>query len=292
MRDLARPRLRDATRGPGYHRAMTDHLTTERLGPLLLLTLNDPRRANPLSAQLAQALKDALLKAADARSVRAVILAGAGRHFSAGADLAALERIAEGGDLEANLADSRVLEELYGTLLSHPKLTVAAVSGAAVAGGCGLATACDFVVAERGARFCYTEVKIGFVPALVLTFLTRRVPGHLARRLVLDPEMLDGEAAARLGLADELVDDGMALERAKALALGIARKASPAAIAATKKLMNDTVGMGWRDALNLAAEANARQRLHPECQRGVRTFLETKTTPDWLDSAITREHKA
>jgi len=107
---------------------------------------------------------------------------------------------------------------------------VAAVHGAAVAGGCGLATACDLVVTEPGARFAYTEVKIGFLAAMVLTFLTRRVAGHDARRMLLDPEMIDGTRA-----------------------------------------------------VELAAEANVRQRMDPECRRGVRTFLETKKTPDWLD---------
>ena len=261
---------------------MNDLVLSLRDGPLLTLTLNDPERANPLSAAMADTLRSALQDASRDPGVRAVILTGAGRHFSAGADLTALAAIASGGDPEANLADSRRLEWLYAVLLGHPKLTVAAVSGAAVAGGCGLATACDLVVAERSARFAYPEVKIGFIPALVSTFLTRRVPGSLARRLLLDPEMLDGERASRLGLADELVEDGAAVERARELALAVCRKASPAAIEATKRLLNDIVGMPWREALSFAAEANARQRLHPECRYGVRAYLEGKTTPDWL----------
>jgi len=232
---------------------------------------------------MATALTAALEDAASDPAVRAVILTGAGKHFSAGADLAALEQVAEGGDAEVNLVDSRRLEELFTVLLGHPKLTVAAVHGAAIAGGCGLATACDFVVAEPSSKFCYTEVKIGFIPALVSTFLTRRVPGHKARRLLLDPEMLDGCQAIELGLVDELADDGQALNRARDLALSICRKASPSALAATKALMNRTVSMDWREALAVAAEANAEQRLHPECRRGVRSFLETKKNPDWLD---------
>ncbi|MEN8165080.1 MAG: enoyl-CoA hydratase/isomerase family protein, partial [Acidobacteriota bacterium] len=226
-------------------------------GPLLILTLNEPDRANPLSPEMASVLTEALEDAAADPGVRAVILTGAGRHFSAGADLAALEQVAQDGDAGANLADSRRLEGLFAVLLAHPKLTVAAVSGAAIAGGCGLATACDFVVAAPGSRFSYTEVKIGFMPALVSTFLTRRVPGHIARRLLLDPEMLDGSQALELGLVDELSGEGEVLDRARVLALGICSKASPSALAATKALMNRTVGMGWREALAVAAEANA-----------------------------------
>ncbi|NOZ79107.1 MAG: enoyl-CoA hydratase/isomerase family protein [Acidobacteria bacterium] len=249
--------------------------------PVLTLTLNEPARANPLSGPMADALTDALQRAAADPAVRAVVLTGAGRHFSAGADLAALEKIASGGDPEENLADSRRLERLFATLLDLPLPSIAAVHGAAIAGGCGLATACDFVVAERSARFAYTEVLIGFVPALVSTFLTRRVPGHVARRMLLDPERLDGERAVELGLADELVEDGRALERAREWAVSIARKASPSAIAETKRLLNGVTGLGWREALAHAAEVNARQRTAPDCRRGVRTFLETKRTPEW-----------
>jgi methylglutaconyl-CoA hydratase len=261
---------------------MSELVLQKRDGPLLTVTLNDPERANPLSPGLVDGLRETLEAAAGDPAVRAVILTGAGKHFSAGADLAALAALAEGGVEAANLADSRRLEELFAALLGHPKLTVAAVRGAAIAGGCGLATACDLVVAERSARFAYTEVKIGFIAALVSTFLTRRVPGHVARRLLLDPELLPAERAAALGLVDELVEDGSGLERACQLALGICRKAAPSALAATKRLLNDTVGLGWREALSVAAEANVRQRREEDCRRGVRAFLETKATPDWI----------
>ena len=264
---------------------MTSHhiVRVDSDGPLSIVTLNDPERANPLSPAMAQALTEALQAAADDPAVRAVILTGAGKHFSAGADLAALQQVATGGDRASNEADSARLEQLFTALLDHPKLTVAAVRGAAVAGGCGLATGCDLVVVERSAKLAYTEVKIGFVAAIVLTFLTRRVAGGVARRLLLDPELLSGEAAASLGLADKVVDDGTAIEHATDWARSICRKASPAAVTATKKLLNDTVGLGWREALAIAAKANVEQRLHPECRRGVGEFLAHKRTPDWLD---------
>ncbi len=268
---------------PRYYHQMNNIVLRKQSGPLLILTLNDPARANPLSAGMASALVEALDGARDDDVVRAVILTGMGKHFSAGADLSALEKIASGGDHDANLEDSRRLEELFAAVLSHPKLTVAAVHGAAVAGGCGLATACDLVVADPDARLAYTEVKIGFVPALVSTFLTRRVGGHVARRLLLDPKMLDGIQAHALGLVDEVAGAEGALNCAKELALAVCRKASPSALAETKQLLDDAVGMPWRQALALAAEVNASQRQHPECRRGVRSFLEHKKTPDWLE---------
>lgn len=262
---------------------MSKIVIEKRHGPVVILTLNDPERANPLSPAMMEELTAALETTAADPSLRAVVLTGAGRHFSAGADLAALERIATGGDEAVNRADVEMLNRLFTVLLGHPKLTVAAVHGAAVAGGCGLATACDLVVAEPGARFAYTEVRIGFLAAVVSTFLTRRVPGHVARRMLLDPEKLSGERAVELGLADELAPEGKVVETAVALARSVCAKASPSALAATKALLNETVGRGWRDALETAAEANVHQRMDPECARGVRTFLDSKTTPDWLE---------
>lgn len=263
---------------------MSELVLTEQRGPVRVLFLNDPDRANPLSPALVERLTSELEAAAGAaEDVRAVVLAGRGRHFSAGADLAALEELASRGDAAANRADSERLRRLFETLLDLPSLTVAAVHGAAVAGGCGLATACDLVVAERSSRFAYTEVKIGFVAALVLTFLVRRVPGHVARRLLLDPEMVPGPEAVALGLADRLVEDGTAVDEAVSWARRIAAKAAPSAVAATKRLLNQVVGLSWREALAVAAEANVNQRLHPECRRGVRHFLDTRRTPDWLE---------
>lgn len=263
--------------------AMDTPVLVDDHGPVRLLTLNDPDRANPLSSELVSALTETLRSAADSPEVRAVVIAGAGRHFSAGADLSALQQVATGSDPDGLRKDSESLRDLFETLLAHPKLSIAAVHGAAIGGGCGLATACDVVVAEPKSLFAYTEVTIGYVPALVLTFLTRRVPGHIARRLLLDPERIDGARALELGLADELVEKGEALTRACELAESIAKKSSPAAIAATKRLLNETAGMDWREALAHAAEVNASHRLHPECVRGVKTFLEEKRTPDWLE---------
>jgi methylglutaconyl-CoA hydratase len=261
---------------------MSEIVIEEARGPIVVLTLNDPGRANALSSAMVATLCGALERAASQDQVRAVVIAGAGRHFSAGADLDALERLAHAEDEAASRSDTEMLRHLFEVLLGHPKLTVAAVQGAAVAGGCGLATACDLVVVEPGARFAYTEVKIGFLAAMVLTFLTRRVAGHVARRMLLDPEMVDGAQAVELGLADEIAGEGQAVASAVKLAQSIASKASPSALAATKALLNETVGLGWREALSMAAEFNIRQRSHPECAKGVRTFLEGGSTPDWL----------
>lgn len=262
---------------------MAETVRIEDTGPIRELVLDEPRRANPLTEGTIGALRNALEVAAVDDGVRAVLIRAEGKHFSAGIDLETLKRLGDRSP-EENLADSRHFEELFRTLLPHPKLTVAAVQGAAVGGGCGLASACDLVVAADDARFQYTEVKIGFMPALVSTFLVRRVPGHVARRLLLDPEFLSAEEARAVGLADELVPRDSVIDHARERALAICRKSPPSALAATKRLLFETPGMGLDDALRTAAEVNARQRTTADCQHGVRTFLESKTTPDWLES--------
>ena len=167
----------------------------EREGDLLRVTLADPARANALSPALAEALTAIYARPLRAEGVRAVLLRGEGRHFSAGADLEHLARLADAGE-EENRRDSRRLMGLFRAVLRQDALTVALVHGSCVAGGCGLATAHDFVIAAEEARFLYSEVKIGFVAALVATFLPLRVRGADLRELLLDPEPLSATRAA------------------------------------------------------------------------------------------------
>jgi methylglutaconyl-CoA hydratase len=257
-------------------------LRVESDGVLTWLVLDEPKSANRLRAQTIQDLTAALHEIAGDDSVRAVVLRGEGAHFCAGVDLTNLDRLAD-SSFEENLADSRLLEELFRVLVPYPKLTLAAVHGAVVGAGCGLATACDFVVASEGARFQYTEVKIGFVPAVVSTFLVRRLPGHVVRRLLLDPDFVSAEDARGIGLVDEVVPMEGLRDRARELALSVCRKSPPTSLAATKKVLFETPGMSLDRALAHAAELNSHQRISEDCKHGVRTFLRSKRTPDWLE---------
>ena len=259
---------------------MSDLLLVERSGDLLRLTLNDPARANALSPALADELT-AILRA-DWRSegVRALVVAGAGKHFCAGADLENLRSLAGASPLEHRL-DSNRLRDLFDALLSQEALTVAAVQGACVAGGCGLATACDFVVAADDARFLYSEVRIGFVAALVATFLPLRVRGSDLRELLLNPEFVDAERALGIGLVNRVVPRPELDQRAEALAVEILTRASSASIAATKRLLLSTLGRRFDERLELAAETNAAARQTEDCRRGIAHFLDHKRTPDW-----------
>jgi methylglutaconyl-CoA hydratase len=255
-------------------------LRVERAGDLVRLVLDDPERANALSPALVAALTDAFRRDWRAEGVRALLLAGAGRNFCAGADLETLARLAGAGPLEHRL-ESRKLRDLFDAVLRQEALTVALVQGACVAGGCGLATACDFVVAAESARFLYSEVRIGFVAALVATYLPLRLRGAELRELLLNPDFVPAARALELGLANRIVPDGELDAAGEALAGELLSKASSESIAATKRLLLDLLGRPLDERLDRAAAANAAQRATADCRRGVATFLATKRTPDW-----------
>ncbi len=170
---------------------------------------------------------------------------------------------------------------MFEAVLRQPALTVAGVQGACVAGGCGLATAHDFVVAEDNARFMYSEVRIGFVAALVATFLTLRLKGADVREVLLNPEFVSASEALELGLVNRVVARGRARPEAKALAEQILERASSESIARTKSLLLEVIGRPLAEALEIAAEANARARDTDDCRHGIATFLETKAPPQW-----------
>ncbi|HEV8241188.1 MAG TPA: enoyl-CoA hydratase-related protein, partial [Thermoanaerobaculia bacterium] len=183
--------------------------------------------------------------------------------------------------LEDNRADSRRLRDLFAAVLRQEALTVALVQGACIAGGCGLATAHDFVVAADDARFMYSEVKIGFVAALVATFLPLRVKGSDLRELLLFPRLLDARDALGLGLVNRVVPRGDLEQSGLALVNDVLANASSQSIARTKRLLLDLVGRPLDEAMDLAAEQNAQARLNADCQRGIAHFLATKQAPSW-----------
>jgi methylglutaconyl-CoA hydratase len=257
-------------------------LRVERAGDLVRVTLDDPARANALSPALAEALTAAFRRDWRAEGVRAVLLAGAGKHFCAGADLENLRKLGGATALDHRL-DSRRLRDLFDAILRQPALTVAVVQGSCVAGGCGLATACDFVVAAEDARFLYSEVRIGFVAALVATFLPLRVKGRDLRELLLFPEFLDAARAREIGLVDRVVPADRLAEEAELLAGRILANGSSESIARTKRLLLDVLGRRLDERLDLAAEVNAESRSTADCRHGVAHFLDHKSPPRWRD---------
>lgn len=255
-------------------------LVVKQEDDLLWVTLDDPDRANALSPRMVEELTALYGRPLRRDGVRAVLLEGAGKHFSAGADLAHLRALKDAGASE-NRADSHKLKGLFEAVLRQEALTLALVQGACVAGGCGLATAHDFVVASDDSRFMYSEVRIGFVAALVATFLPLRVRGSHLRELLLNPEFVEAERAWEIGLVNRVVPREALTDAGRELAVEVLTKASSESIARSKKLIFDVQGRPLADALHHAAEANAEARQTEDCRRGVGHFLEHKKPPDW-----------
>lgn len=258
----------------------TKVLLEQQDGDLLRLTLNDPKRANALSPALVEALTKVYSRDLRAQGVRAVILAAAGKHFSAGADLENLKAVADKG-LEENRQDSAALRALFESIVRQEALTIALVHGACVAGGCGLATACDFVIAADDARFMYSEVRIGFVAALVASYLSLRLRGSDIRELLLNPEFLEAGPALEVGLVNRMVPESELRTAGDELAAQILTKASSESIARTKRILLEVMGRPLDERLDLAAEANAQSRLTDDCRQGVEAFLASKKSPNW-----------
>jgi methylglutaconyl-CoA hydratase len=255
-------------------------LETRRDSDLLWATLNDPQRANALSPALIDALTELYRRPLRGEGVRAVILGAAGKSFSAGADLEHLRALRDAGP-EENRRDSHRLRELFTSVLRQEALTIALVQGACVAGGCGLATAHDFVVAADDARFLYSEVRIGFVAALVATYLPLRLRGSDIRELLLNPQFVDARKALEIGLVNRVCPAADLTAVGQALAVQILETGSSESIARTKRLLLDVLGRPLDEALHHAAEVNAAARATDDCKRGIATFLETKKPPRW-----------
>ena len=257
-----------------------ERIEVRRDEDLLWVELNDPARANALSPRMIEEITAVYRTDLRGQGLRAVILYSAGKHFSAGADLDHLRKLREASQHE-NQGDSSRLRDLFESILRQEALTIALVHGACVAGGCGIATAHDFVLAADDARFMYSEVRIGFVAALVATYLPLRVRGSDLRELLLNPEFIDAERAREVGLVNRVVPRDELADAGRALAVQVLERASSESIARTKGLLLDVVGQPLPRALGHAAQVNAASRGTDDCRHGIDTFLETKQPPKW-----------
>lgn len=252
---------------------MTDVLLRERSDEgVLTLMLNRPEKRNALNGALVEALKRAFEEAAGEPEVRVVALRGAGRDFCSGADLAELERIAEAGP-EESLEDARSLGDLYLTMRDFPRPVVAVVHGRALAGGCGLATACDLVLAREDARLGYPEVHLGFVPAMVMALLRRKTGESRAFELVVTGERIGAGRAEELGLVNRVLPEEAFEEGVHAYLTELASR-PPSALTFSKRLLYGLDALGLEDGIRRGAEVNALVRLTETCREGVRRFLE------------------
>ena len=236
------------------------------------VTLNRPEKRNALNHEIVNQLKSALAEAETDDQARVVVLRGAGKDFCAGADLSQLEKFSQASVLD-NLDDASGFASLLLQIRTLKKPVVASVHGRALAGGAGLATACDIVAAARSASFSYTEVKIGFVPAIVMAIARRNLSEKRAFEILCTGKTLTAEEAERFGLINLIFEDQKFESEIEMLASRIAQ-ISPSAIALTKGLLYQTDTMTFEQALRSGVEMNAIARMTPDCREGIRKFLD------------------
>ena len=240
-------------------------------GPVARLTLNRPEKRNALDSEMASELRRDLAESAENTEVRAVLLSGAGKDFCSGADLAALHQIANATVME-NVADARQLADVFLDMRRHPRPIVAAVRGRALAGGCGIATAADIILASESAQFGYPEVKIGFVPAMVMAIVRRSVSEKRAFELLTSGEPFPARTALEIGMINRIFPDASFDREVESYAAQLATRSS-SALSLTKSLLYQIDSMSFEAALSAGVQTNAIARLTDDCRRGIEQFL-------------------
>ena len=246
-------------------------LRAEEEGGVLTLRLNRPEKRNALNGALVEALAEVLQDAESRSEVRVIVLRGEGPDFCAGADLAELKGITALGD-EASLADARRLGSLLLQMRRHPRPIVAAVHGRALAGGCGLATACDVILASEDAEFGYPEVHLGFVPAMVMAILRRKLTEGRAFELVTLGNRISAAEALRMGLVNRVFPSGDFSRGVEDWVKELAKR-PPEAVTLTKNLLYELADLSVERGIERGAEVNVEARNTEACREGVKAFL-------------------
>ncbi len=259
-------RTEGATGGP--------RVLVTRAGGVATLTLNRPDKRNALDRRMLAELHQALSDCDLAADVRVVALRGAGQDFCSGLDLEELLASAELPP-EENERRSMELGSLFVALRDLPKMSVAVVTGRALAGGCGLATACDMVVARAGAQFGYPEIQRGFVPAMVMTMLRRSVGEKTAFDLAATGRLVVAEEAAQMGLVSRAIP-AEDFEAEVAQLLDQVAAYSPSALALIKRQLHEVEDLGFDAGIALGARVNALARLTPEFKQSISDFLKNR----------------
>ena len=240
-------------------------------GAVAKVTLNRPERRNALDAELIAELKDAFRGSAATAGVRVVVLTGAGKDFCSGADLSGLRSSFGNGPIE-NMAEARELASLFVQMRRLPCPIIAAVRGRALAGGCGLASAADVVLASETAQFGYPEVNIGFVPAMVMAIIRRTIPEKRAFELVTMGETISAQTAFEIGMINRLLADETLEMEVDAYAAKLAGK-SASAVSMSKQLLYHMDGMPFEEAIEAGVQVNALARTTDDYRRGIERFL-------------------
>lgn len=256
-----------------------DLITFSKSERIAYITINRPDKRNALSMELVKLLSNTFNEAIEDQDVKVIVLKANGEVFSAGADLEYMQQLQHNTDVE-NFTDTFTLKELFLTIYRSPKLVIAQVEGHAIAGGCGLTSVCDVVFAVPEAKFGYTEVKIGFVPAIVSCFLIRKLGEGRVKELLLSGELIDAKTASNYGLVNFIVEKNDIATAVELYAKKIVMGASSNSITVTKQLLTSIQDLSLEEGLNLAIGLNVQTRSSNDCKKGIAAFL-NKTKLDW-----------
>lgn len=246
---------------------------------LAYITLNRPEKRNALNYEVVTELKEAFERAEADDDCKVVILRANGAVFCAGADLEYLQQL-QANTYQENLEDSTHLMQLFYLIYTLKKVVIAQIHGHAIAGGCGLATVCDFSFTVPEAKFGYTEVKIGFIPAIVKVFLLRKIGEAKAKQLLLTGDLISAEEAQHLGLINYVVSGEALEEKVAAFAHKLCAENSQQSMELTKEMIANVQSMSLKEGLKYAAEMNANARGTTDCKKGIASFL-TKEKLSW-----------
>jgi methylglutaconyl-CoA hydratase len=243
------------------------------------ITINRPDKRNALNPELVKLLSNAFNDAIRDSDVKVIVLKANGDVFSAGADLEYLQQLQQNTDVE-NFTDTYILKELFLTIYRSPKFVIAQVEGHAIAGGCGLASVCDVIFSVPQAKFGYTEVKIGFIPALVSCFLIRKLGEGRAKELLLSGELIDAKTASIYGLINFIASKEEIESAVHTYAKKIVEGTSSNSITVTKQLLSAVQDLNLDESLNLAIGLNVQTRSSADCKKGITAFL-NKNKLEW-----------
>jgi methylglutaconyl-CoA hydratase len=248
---------------------LANYLVKDRVA---YITINRPEKRNALNAALVADLSSLFDKAEHDNQVKIIILNALGDVFSAGADLDYLKQL-QANSFEANLKDSNQLKNLFHKIYTHPKIVIAQVEGHAIAGGCGLATVCDFVFSTPESKFGYTEVKIGFIPAIVSIFCIRKIGESQTKQLLFTGDLISAARAKEINLINFIVEKDKIEQEVLDFASKLCVSASTQSLALTKQLITNVQDLPLTEALDYAAEMNAHARSTEDCKKGIDAFL-------------------
>jgi methylglutaconyl-CoA hydratase len=236
------------------------------------ITLNRPEKRNALSYEMVSEIKLAFMNAEADKECKVIVIKGSGEAFCAGADLAYLQQL-QTNTFDENLADSRHLMELFQFIYHSNKVVISQINGPALAGGCGLASVCDFSFATPESTFGYTEVKIGFVPAIVMVFLVRKVAEKNAREMLLTGDVFKADKALQYGLINYIIEPEELDDVVFKFAQKLCKQTSMQSVELIKGMLANVQSMDVNEALEYAAQTNAKARATDDCKRGIAAFL-------------------